>query len=144
MEHLLDKEKHNQQVELLKHQNQVNESRIVYLKDMERKLKQVVLDWRKAGSNDDKKELMKQMHSLLFDQNQKQAAEKVKKKINLKYDEIGGDIKVGIKVLMKKNHQVGEVIEIRGKKAIIKLGMLPITVDIDQLVVVKDKEEEKV
>ncbi|MEP6725235.1 MAG: MutS2/Smr-associated SH3 domain-containing protein [Bacteroidota bacterium] len=44
---------------------------------------------------------------------------------------------------MKKNHQVGEVIEIRGKKAIIKLGMLPITVDIDQLVVVRDKEEEK-
>jgi DNA mismatch repair protein MutS2 len=142
MEHLLDKEKHNQQVELLKHQNQVNESRITYLKDMERKLKQVVFDWRKAESNDDKKELMKQMHALLFNQNQKQAAEKVKKKINLKYDEVGGDIKVGIKVLMKKNHQVGEVIEIRGKKAIVKLGMLPITVDIDQLVVVKDKPAE--
>ncbi|HTE12774.1 MAG TPA: hypothetical protein VK645_17465, partial [Chitinophagaceae bacterium] len=109
MEYLLDKEKHNQQVELLKHQNQVNENRITYLKDMERKLKQVVFDWRKAESNDDKKELMKQMHALLFNQNQKQAAEKVKKKINLKYDEVGGDIKVGIKVLMKKNHQVGEV-----------------------------------
>ena len=79
------------------------------------------------------------MHSLLFNQNQKQAAEKVKKKINLKYDEVGGDIKVGIKVLMKKNHQVGEVIEIRGKKAIVKLGMLPITVDMDQLSPVKDK-----
>jgi len=142
MEYLLDKEKHNQQVELLKHQNQVNETRITYLKDMERKLKQVVFDWRKAESNDDKKELMKQMHALLFNQNQKQAAEKVKKKINLKYDEVGGDIKVGIKVLMKKNHQVGEVIEIRGKKAIVKLGMLPITVDIDQLVVVKDKPAE--
>src|SRR5881394_2072759 len=112
MEQLLDKEKHNQQVEILKHQNQVNESRIVYLKDMERKLKQLVFDWRKAESNDDKKELMKQMHTLLFNQNQKQAAEKVKKKINLKYDEVGGDIKVGIKVLMKKNHQVGEVIEL--------------------------------
>src|ERR1700712_3026515 len=144
MEHLLDREKHNQQIEILKHQNQVNESRIAYLKDMERKLKQVVFDWRKAESNDDKKELMKQMHALLFNQNQKQVAEKVKKKINLKYDEVGGDIKVGIKVLMKKNHQVGEVMEIRGKKAIVKLGMLPITVDMDQLVVVKDKEEEKV
>src|SRR5450432_1009251 len=77
MEHLLDKEKHNQQVEILKHQNQVNESRIVYLKDMERKLKQVVLDWRKAESNDDKKELMKQIHALLFNQNQKHVAEKV-------------------------------------------------------------------
>ena len=141
MEQLLNKEKHNQQVELLKHQNKVNEDRIAYLKDMERKLKQVVFDWRKAENNEDKKELMKQMHALLFNQNQKQVAEKVKKKINLKYDEVGGDIKVGNKVLMKKNHQVGELIEIRGKKAIVKLGMLPITVDIDQLVVVKDKEE---
>jgi DNA mismatch repair protein MutS2 len=143
MERLLDKEKHNQQVELLKHQNQVNESRIAYLKDMERKLKQVVFDWRKAENNEDKKVLMKQMHALLFNQNQQQAAEKVKKKINLKYDEVGGDIKLGIKVLMKKNHQVGEVIEIRGKKAIVKLGMLPITVDIADLVVVKDKPAEE-
>jgi DNA mismatch repair protein MutS2 len=140
---LLDKEKHNQQVEILKHQNKLNENRIVYLKDMERKLKQLVFDWRKAESNEDKQALMKQMHALLFSQNQKQAADKVKKKINSKYDEVGGDIKVGIKVLMRKNHQVGEVIELRGKKAIVKLGMLPITVDIDQLVPVKDKEEEK-
>ena len=143
MERLLDKEKHNQQVELLKHQNQTNESRIGYLKDMERKLKQVVLDWRKAESNEDKKELMKQMHTLLFHQNQKQAAEKVKKKINSKYEEVGGEIKPGIKVLMKKNHQVGKVIEIRGKKAIVQLGMLPITVDIAELVVVKDKPAEE-
>jgi DNA mismatch repair protein MutS2 len=143
MEHLLDKEKHNQQVEILKHQNQINETRIAYLKDMERKLKQVVFDWRKAAGSEDKKDLMKQMHALLFNQHQEQAAAKVKKKINLKYDEVGGDIKVGIKVLMKKNHQVGEVIEIRGKKAIVKLGMLPITVDIEQLVVVKDKPAEE-
>ena len=143
MERLLDKEKHNQQVELLKHQNQVNEERIAYLKDMERKLKQVVFDWRKAENNDDKKEIMKQMHALLFNQNQKQVTEKVKKKINLKYEETGGEIKPGIKVLMKKNHQVGKVIEIRGKKAIVQLGMLPITVDLADLVVVKDKPAEE-
>ncbi|MEP7279536.1 MAG: MutS2/Smr-associated SH3 domain-containing protein, partial [Bacteroidota bacterium] len=140
MEQLLDKEKHDQQVELLKHQHQANDSRIVYLKDMERKLKQVIADWRKAESNEDKKELMKQMHALLFNQNQQQVAEKVKKKINLKYDEVGGTIQVGSKVLMKKNHQVGTVLEIRGKKAIVKLGLLPITVDLDQLVTVRDKE----
>ena len=139
MERLLDKEKHNQQVELLKHQNQVNESRIVYLKDMERKLKQVVLDWRKAESNEDKKELMKQMHTLLFHQNQKQAAEKVKKKIDSKYEEVGGEIKPGIKVLMKKNHQVGEVMEIRNKKAIIKIGLLQMQVALEDLSPVKEK-----
>jgi DNA mismatch repair protein MutS2 len=51
----LDKEKHRQQVELLKHQNQVSEERIAYLKDMERKLKQIVFDWRKSDSQEDKK-----------------------------------------------------------------------------------------
>ena len=39
MELVLDKEKHNQQVELLKQQNQITEERLAYLKDMERKLK---------------------------------------------------------------------------------------------------------
>jgi DNA mismatch repair protein MutS2 len=48
MEIVLNKEKHVQQVELLKQQNKISEDRIVYLKDMERKLRQIVLDWKKA------------------------------------------------------------------------------------------------
>ena len=40
---------------------------------------------------------------------------------------------------MKKNHQVGQVIEIRGKKAIVKIGVLPIQTDLAGLVVVKEK-----
>jgi hypothetical protein len=43
MEQVLRKEKHQQQVELLKEQNRVSEERIAYLKDMERKLKQLDL-----------------------------------------------------------------------------------------------------
>ncbi|MFX5960829.1 hypothetical protein ABTE72_18850, partial [Acinetobacter baumannii] len=35
MEQVMDKERHRQQVELLKHQNKVTEERLVYLKDME-------------------------------------------------------------------------------------------------------------
>ncbi len=139
MEHLMDKEKHNQQVELLRHQNKISEERIVYLKDMERKLKQVVFDWRKAESNEDKKELMKQLQALLFKQNQQQATEKVKKKINNKFEETGAAIQPGTKVLMKKNHQVGEVLEIRGKKAVVKIGLLPMTVSIEDLIAVKEK-----
>jgi DNA mismatch repair protein MutS2 len=139
METLIDKERHFQQVELLKHQNKVTEERIAYLKDMERKLKQIVLDWRKAGSQEDKRDLMKQLHALLFGQNQKQVNEKVKKKIGSKYDEVGGAIVIGNKVLMKKNHQVGEVKEIRGRKAVVQLGLMPITVDIDDLTVVTEK-----
>lgn len=139
METLIDKERHHQQVELLKHQNKVTEDRIVYLRDMERKLKQIVLDWRKAGSQEDKRDLMKQLHALLFGQNQKQVNEKVKKKIGSKYDEVGGEIIVGNKVLMKKNHQVGEVKEIRGRKAVVQLGLMPITVDLGDLTVVTEK-----
>ena len=139
MEVFIDKEKHNQQVELLRHQNRITEDRISYLKDMERKLKQIVLDWKKTEGEEDKKELMKQLRILLFKQNQQHANEKVKKKVNSKYEETGGHIEIGQKVLMKKNHQVGEVREIRGKKAVVQLGLIPITVDLSDLVVVTEK-----
>lgn len=142
METLIDKERHYQQVELLKHQNKVTEERIAYLRDMERKLKQIVLDWRKASSQEDKRDLMKQLHALLFGQNQKQVNEKVKKKIGSKYEEVGGEVVIGNKVLMKKNHQVGEVKEIRGRKAVVQLGLMPITVDIGDLTVVTEKTPE--
>lgn len=142
MEQLMDKEKHSQQVELLKQQNYIKEERLAYLKDMERKLKQIILDWRKAESSEDKRELLRQMQALLFKQKEKQSAEKVAKKINSKYQEVGGEITPGIKVLMKKNHKVGEVKEVRGKKAVVQLGVIPITIDIDQLIPVKEKAVE--
>jgi DNA mismatch repair protein MutS2 len=139
MDALMKKERHTQQVELLKQQNKITEDRIAYLKDMERKLKQVVFDWKKAETTDDKKELIKHLKELLFSQHVKQKEEKVKKKISSKYEVVGGDIRIGQKVLMKKNHQVGEVREIKGKKAIIQLGMMPITVELDDLTVVEEK-----
>ena len=39
----------------------------------------------------------------------------MQKKIDSKFDEIGGEIKPGDTVKMKRNHQVGQVIELRGK-----------------------------
>ena len=140
MQVLLDKEKHKQQIELLKEQNRITEERVAYLKEMERKLKQIVFDWRKAENSEDKRQLMKEMQALLFKQKEKQVVEKAKKKINSKYEEVNGDIVIGSKVLMKKNHQVGEVQEIRGKKAIVKIGVLPMQVALDDLALVKEKE----
>ena len=142
MQVLLDKEKHEQQVELLKHQNRVTTERIAYLKEMERKLKQVIFDWRKAENVEDKKQLMKQLQALLFGQKEKQVVERAKKKINSKWEETGGAIVPGAQVLMKKNHQVGEVQEIRGKKAIVKIGLLPMQVDMGDLVVVRKRDSE--
>ena len=139
MDALMKKEKHAQQVELLKQQNKITEDRITYLKDMERKLKQIVIDWKKAEDEESKKELIRHLKDLLFSQHVKQKDDKVKKKISSKYEMVGGEITIGQKVLMKKNHQVGEVREIKGKKAVIQLGMIPITVELGDLTVVKEK-----
>ena len=140
METLIKKERHRQQLELLKHQNKIAEDRISYLKEMERKLKQIVFEWRKT---ENKNEVIKQMQALLFKQKEKQGNEKLKKKFDQKYQEIGGDAQVGDKVMMKKNHQVGILKEVRGKKAVIQLGLVPITVDLGDLMVVGDKPKEE-
>ena len=143
MEQTMQQEKHRQQVELLKQQNKISEERIGYLKDMERKLKQVVFDWRRAESQEDKALLMKQMHAMLFRQKEKQVTEKVKRKFDAKYIETGEEVKPGLKVRMLQNNQVGMVKEIRDKKAIVQLGVIPITVELKNLVVVREKDEKK-
>ena len=140
MESLIHRERHEQQVELLKHQNKISEDRITYLREMERKLRQIVLDWRKA---EDKNEVIRQMQALLFKQKEKQVNEKVRKKFDAKYTEVGGSAQVGNKVMMKKNHQVGTVREIRGKKAIVQVGLVPITVELADLTVVQDRPQEE-
>jgi len=139
MKHTMDREKHNQQVELLKHQSKVSEEKLVYLKEMERKLKQMVIDWRKE---DDKSKVIKNISALLFNKHEKKVSGKMQKQVESKFIELPGEIKVGEKVKMKRNHQVGEVIELRGKKAVVKIGLLPMQVDIKDLILVKAKEEE--
>lgn len=136
MQAVIKKERHQQQVELLKQQNKINEERLVYLKDMERKLKQMILEWRKT---EDKNKVIKEMQGLLFKKDEKKVVGKMQKKIESKYEEVNGEIKEGVKVKMKRNHQVGEVLELRGKRAIVKIGMLPMQVEIKDLVVVKEK-----
>ena len=136
MQQVLTKEKHLQEVEKLKHQNKISEDKFSYLKDMERRLKAMVIEWRKA---EDKDKVVKMIHALLFNQKEKIVGEKQQKKLNEKFIEIGGDIKIGAKVKMKQNRQIGIVKEIKGKKAILQVGVMPITVDLQDLVVVKDK-----
>lgn len=139
MQQVMDKEKHRQQVEVLKEQNRVSEERIAYLKDMERKLKQMLIEWRKE---ENKNKVIKQMEALLFKKDEKKVASKMQKKIDSKFAEVGGEIRIGDKVKMKRNHQVGQVMELRGKKAVVKIGLLPMQVDVGDLVVVKEKMTE--
>ncbi len=134
MEVVMDKERHRQQVELLKQQNRITEDRLVYLKDMERKLKQIVLDWKKS---ENKQEVIKNLQNLLFKQKETIVVNKLAKKVDLKYKELNKEIMIGSLVKLRKNYQVGEVKEIRGKRAIVQIGMLPINVDLVDLVAVE-------
>lgn len=137
MEQVMDREKHRQQVELLKQQNRITEERITYLKDMERRLKQVVVEWKKT---EDKDKVVKQIAALLFKKNEQKVASKKQKQIESKYEEIKGEIKVGDKVKMKRNLQVGEVLELRGKKAVVKIGLLPMQINLADLSLIREKE----
>jgi DNA mismatch repair protein MutS2 len=38
---------------------------------------------------------------------------------------------------LKKNYQVGEVKEIRGKRAIVQIGLLPMNVELSDLIVIE-------
>ncbi len=136
LEKTLEKEKHQQQLQILQEQNKISAERYSYLKEMERKLKQIILDWRKA---ENKQEVIKQMQALLFNQKEKPATDRVKKKFDSKYLEVDGEIQPGSSVKMRKSHQLGTVRELRGKKAVVQVGMIPITIDISDLVLIKEK-----
>jgi len=139
METVLNRERHHQQIELLQNQNQIAEERLVYLKDMERKLKQIVLDWKKA---ENKNEVVKNLQNLLFKGKEEIVVNKLAKKVDKKYKELDQHIVPGSLVKLKKNYQVGEVKEIRGKRAIVQIGVLPMNVDIADLISVEKVREE--
>ena len=139
MQQVMDKEKHQQQVELLKQQNRITEERITYLKDMERKIKQILIEWRKE---EDKNKVIRQMQALLFRKDEQRVVNKMQKKIESKFEQVGGEIKEGDRVMMKRNHQVGKVMELRGKRAVVQVGLLPMQVELKDLIVVKEKEKD--
>ena len=137
MQTVLQKELHKQEMERMQEQNKIAASKIDYLKDMERRLKAMIIEWRKA---EDKTAVIKMIQALLFNQKEQMQAQTKTKKLNEKFIEIAGDVKVGDKVKMNQNRQVGIVKEIKGKKAVLQVGIMPITVLLEDLTLVKDKE----
>ena len=119
MQQVIDKEKHQQQIELLKDQNKISEGKYLYLKEMERKLKTIVIEWKKT---DDKNKVIKMMQATLFKQPEKQILKRKQQKIDNKFIETNETVKPGDKVKMQKNRQIGIVNAIRGKKAIVQIG----------------------
>ncbi len=141
-EELSDKERKNQQITFLKLQNKIKEDDLQYLKDMERKLKQIVVEWKRAEKNDEREKVMKAAEILLFRRREKQINEKIDKKVQDKFREVGGEVQVGDQVKILSNRQVGKLIEIRDKRAIVQLGKVPINVKLSDLVVVEEKVSE--
>ena len=137
MQLVMNKERHQQQVEILTQQNKITEERLAYLKDTERKLKQILIEWKKE---EDKNKVIKNIHALLFNKSEQRTVSKMQKKIESKFEQVGGEIKAGDKVMMKQNHQVGTVMELRGKRAVVRIGLVPIQVELKDLVVVKEKK----
>ena len=75
--------------------------------------------------------------NLLFKKNDKIVINKLAKKVDKNYKELSKPIEVGATVKMKNNYQVGEVLDIKGKRAIVKIGQLPMNIDLVDLVVVE-------
>lgn len=139
MELVINKERHKQQIELLQQQNKISEDRIGYLKDMERKLKQIVIDWKKT---DNKNEVIKHLNDLLFNKKEQVVVNKLAKKVDKKFKELPEEITIGSLVKLKKNYQVGEVKELRGKRAIVQIGLISMNIELVDLVVVEKLESQ--
>jgi len=138
LEKTLDREQHQQRLQLLREQNKNTSERLAYLKEMERKLKQIIFDWRK---NENKQEVIRQMQALLFKQKDKPAGAKTAKKTDSPFVDVQGEIKAGDQVRMKKNRQTGIVREMRGKKAVVQIGTVPMTLLVEDLVKIREKEQ---
>lgn len=135
MEATLQQEKHRQDMERLREQNKMNVTQLAYLKDMERKLKQVVTDYKKT---ENKQEVIRNLKDLLFGKKESVAVKKMVGKVNKSFRELPNQpIEVGMLVKLTRNHQVGTVKEVRGKRAIVLIGQLPMNVNLTDLVSVE-------
>ncbi len=134
---LADKEKVKQARDMQILQNKIKKEEIDYLRDMERKFKQIVQDWKKA---DNKQDVITTAENLLFKRKQISGNAAAAKKADKNYELVNVKPQPGYYVRNKTNHQVGIVEELRDKKAIVKIGKLPFTVNIDEWVVVRKKD----
>lgn len=133
---LLDKEQHQQELERQRLQNVMKQEELTYLKDMERKLRQAIQDWKKA---EDKNKALKLIENLLFRRPERQAPKKADLQFQEKYEVREAEVQIGDLVKLKTSRQVGRLTEIREKRAIVMLGHLPLNVKLSDLMVVVER-----
>jgi DNA mismatch repair protein MutS2 len=135
-EELTNKEKLKQQHETIRLQNEVKKQELDYLRDTERKFKQIIQDWKKT---ENKQDVIKAAENVLFRKKQVDTNAGAARKADKNYDTIGGKPQIGDLVRNRENHQVGTLAELRDKRAIVKIGNMPFQVNIDEWVVVRQK-----
>jgi DNA mismatch repair protein MutS2 len=136
---LTDKEQLKQHYDTLKLQNAIKKEELDYLRDTERKFKQIIQDWKKA---ENKQDVINAAENVLFRKKQIQNNAAAARKADKNYEVAGGKPKVGDLLRNKVNHQIGMLTEMRDKRAIVKIGNLPFTVTLEEWVVVKKKSRD--
>jgi len=135
---LIDKERLRQHYETLKLQNKIKKEELDYLRDTERKFKQIIHDWKKA---ENKQEVIESAEKILFRKKQIEQNAVAARKADKRFITTGREAQVGDLVRHKQNHQVGRITEIKDKKAIIKIGNMPFTVQLEEWVTVEARPE---
>ncbi len=139
-EELTDKEKLKQHYATLKLQNQIKKEELDYLRDMERKFKQIIQDWKRT---ENKQEVIESAENVLFKKKQIQGNVAAARKADKNYELTGADAQVGDLVRHKVNHQIGTLEDIREKRGIVRIGKMPFNVTMDEWVVVRKRKEKK-
>ncbi|HTO15816.1 MAG TPA: hypothetical protein VLZ83_08595 [Edaphocola sp.] len=135
-EELIDKEKLKQQHETLKLQNKIKKEELDYLKDMERKFKQIVFDWKKA---ENKSLVIANAEKVLFKKKHIQQNQAAATKADKNYKILAKTPEIGDIMRNKDNHQIGRLIEIDGKKAKVRIGHMPFIISLEDWIVVEAK-----
>jgi len=139
-EELTDKEKIKQQHDTLRLQNAVKKEELDYLRDTERKFKQIIQDWKKT---ENKQEVINAAENVLFRKKLIQSNAAAAKKADKNYEVVGSVPQIGDLVRNKENHQVGTLTEIRDKRAIVQIGKIPFNVTLGEWIVVRKRAVKK-
>lgn len=135
---LIDKERVKQEQQTIRLQNQIKREELEYLRDMERKFRQIIKDWKTA---EDKQQVIAAAEKVLFKKKQIQANAAMAKKADKQYRLVGREPQVGDLVRHKTNHQVGRLTELKDRRAVVLIGKMPFSVQIDEWMVVQKKAE---
>lgn len=139
-EDLTEKERLKQHFDTLKLQNKIKKEELDYLRDMERKFKQIIHDWKRS---ENKQEVIASAEKILFKRKQIQGNEAAAKKADKHYEVVATPPQIGDLVRSTTNHQIGTLISLKDKKAVVQIGNLPFQVNIDEWIVVRKKQRGK-